>query len=133
MPATSRDGKLSTADDRFLRRSPELIAAATATEHDRANAPADQVLPVSLRAVGLREDTGLGRRVPPMALETNRVPTLIASARDDGFGTFDRSQYAASRIPGARFVGFDTGGHLLIGRQDALRAALAEWLVLSAR
>jgi len=26
-----------------------------------------------------------------------------------------------------------TGGHLLIGRQDALRAALAEWLVLSAR
>lgn len=60
------------------------------------------------------------------------MPTLIASARDDGFGTFDRSQYTATRICGARFVGFDTGGHLLVGRQDALRAAFAEWLAQSA-
>ena len=115
-----------------LATPPELIAAATAAERERVNAVANQVLPVSLRAAGLRDDTGLGRRMPPMALETIRVPTLIASARDDGFGTFDRSQYTASRISGARLIGFDTGGHLLVGRQDALRAALAEWLAQSA-
>lgn len=115
-----------------LATPPELIAAATAAEQDRVNALANQILPVSQRAAGLRDDTGLGRRLPPMALETIRVPTLIASARDDGFGTFDRSRYTASRIPGARFVGFDSGGHLLVGRQDALRAVLAEWLAQSA-
>lgn len=114
-----------------LGTPPELIAAATAEERDRVDALAGQVLPVSLRAAGLRDDTGLGRHLPAMALETIRVPTLVVSARDDGFGTFERSQYTASRIPGARFLGFETGGHLLVGRQDALRAALAEWLAQS--
>lgn len=114
-----------------LGTPPERIGAATAAERERVDALADQVLPVSLRAAGLRDDTGLGRRLPPMALETIRVPTLVVSARDDGFGTYDRSQYTASRIPGARFLGFETGGHLLVGRQDALRAALADWLAQS--
>lgn len=115
-----------------LATPPELIAAATPAERERANAVANQVLPVSLRAAGLRDDTGLGRHLPPMALETIRVPTLVASARDDGYGTFDRSRYTASRIPGARFLAFDTGGHLLVGRQDELRTAFAEWLAQSA-
>jgi pimeloyl-ACP methyl ester carboxylesterase len=115
-----------------LATPPELVAAATAAEQGRVNALANQVLPVSQRAAGLRDDTGLGRRLPPMALETIRVPTLIASVRDDGFGTFERSRYTASRIPGARFVGFDSGGHLLVGRQGALRTAVAEWLAQTA-
>lgn len=51
----------------MLATPPKLIAAATAAEQDRVNAVADNVLPVSLRAAGLRDDTGLGRRLPTMA------------------------------------------------------------------
>jgi 2-hydroxy-6-oxonona-2,4-dienedioate hydrolase len=56
------------------------------------------------------------------------VPTLVVSARDDGFGTYAAAQYTASRIPGAKFMGFDSGGHLLVGHDDAVRGAIVELL-----
>jgi 2-hydroxy-6-oxonona-2,4-dienedioate hydrolase len=84
-----------------------------------------RILPVSMRAAGLRDDTRLGKRLQPSALESIRVPTLVISARDDGFGTYAAAQYTASRIPGARFVGFDNGGHLLVGHDAEVRALVA--------
>lgn len=59
-----------------------------------------------------------------MALESIRVPTLVVSARDDGFGTYAAAAYSASRIPGARFLDFDHGGHLLVGHDAAVRAEI---------
>lgn len=107
-----------------LATPPELIAAASAEEQARVNAMADRVLPVSLRAEGLRDDTRLGKGLQPYPLAAIRAPTLVVSARDDGFGTFAASEYTASQIVGAKFVGFDTGGHLLVGRDDEARAAV---------
>jgi hypothetical protein len=52
----------------------------------------------------------------------------VVSARDDGFGTYAGAQYTASRIAGAKFMGFDRGGHLLVGHDDAVRAAIVELL-----
>jgi pimeloyl-ACP methyl ester carboxylesterase len=115
-----------------LATPPELIAAAAAPQRQRLNALADHVLPVSLRAAGLRDDTGLGRRLQPYGLDSIRVPTLVVSARDDGFGTYAAAEYTASRIPGARFLGFDSGGHLLVGREAELRQAVAELLAAAA-
>ena len=68
------------------------------------------------------------RRLGPYALETVRTPTLVVSARDDGFGTYAAAQYTASRIPGAKFVGFDHGGHLLVGHDAAVRAEVVKLL-----
>jgi hypothetical protein len=34
------------------------------------------------------------------------------------FGTFEPARYAAEHIPGARFIGYLTGGHVWIGRQE---------------
>ena len=107
-----------------LATPPELVAAATAEERARVNDLADRILPVSSRAEGLRDDTGLGKRLGPSALASIRVPTLVVSARDDGFGTYAGAEYTASRIPGARFLGFDEGGHLLVGHDDVVRAEL---------
>ena len=87
----------------------------------------NHVLPVSLRAAGLADDTRLGKGLQPYPLERIRAPTLSISARDDGFGTFAGAQYIASRIPAARFIGYDTGGHLLIGHSEAVRAAIVAW------
>ena len=116
-----------------LATPPELIHAASAQEQARVNAMAERVLPVSLRALGLRDDTRLGKGLRPAALETIRVPTLAISARDDRFGTYAGAEYTASRIPGARFIGYDSGGHLLVGRDAQVQAEVLKLLVKPAR
>jgi pimeloyl-ACP methyl ester carboxylesterase len=123
---------LQVARDAVLRHvlatPPELVAAASEAERARVHAMAERVLPVSLRAAGLADDTRLGKRLGPAALESIRVPTLVVSARDDGFGTYAGAEYTASRIAGARFLGFERGGHLLVGHDEATRAAIVELL-----
>jgi len=116
-----------------LATPPELIAAASAEEQARVNALADRVLPVSARAAGLRDDTRLGKRLGPSALETIRAPTLVISARDDGFGTYAGARYTASRIRGAKFIGYERGGHLLVGHDEEARAAIVELVTASSK
>jgi 2-hydroxy-6-oxonona-2,4-dienedioate hydrolase len=111
-----------------LATPPEQLAAASEQERARVNELAERILPVSRRAAGLLDDTRLGKRLGPYALESIRAPTLVVSARDDGFGTYAAAQYTAGRIPGAKFVGFDVGGHLLVGHDAAVRAEIVELL-----
>jgi pimeloyl-ACP methyl ester carboxylesterase len=117
----------------LLATPPEQVAAASEQERARVNDLVDRILPVSSRAAGLRDDTRLGKRLRPYALETIRVPTLVVSARDDGFGTYAAAQYTASRIPGAKFVGFDNGGHLLVGHDAQVQAEVLKLLAAAAR
>jgi 2-hydroxy-6-oxonona-2,4-dienedioate hydrolase len=107
-----------------LATPPEQVAGASAAERARVDDLADRILPVSARAAGLRDDTRLGKGLGPYALDAIRAPTLVVSARDDGFGTYAAAQYTAGRIPGARFIGFDDGGHLLVGHDAAVRAEI---------
>lgn len=111
-----------------LATPPELVAAASEAERARVNDLAERILPVSTRAAGLRDDTRLGKSLGPYALASIRVPTLVVSARDDGFGTYAGAQYTASRIAGAKFVGFDAGGHLLVGHDEAIRSEIVRLL-----
>lgn len=111
-----------------LATPPEQVADASEAERARVNDLADRILPVSTRAAGLRDDTRLGKRLGPYALESIRVPTLVVSARDDGFGTYAAAQYTASRIAGAKFVGFDDGGHLLVGHDAEVQAEIVTLL-----
>jgi pimeloyl-ACP methyl ester carboxylesterase len=60
-------------------------------------------------------------------LEAIKVPTLIAHTKDDQLASHDASKRAAERIPGARFVSLDSGGHLMIGQQKKQREALARF------
>ncbi len=106
----------------------DLVASASAAERTRVNQLADRILPVSSRAAGLLDDTGLGKRLGPYALDAIRVPTLVVSARDDGFGTYAAAEYTASRIAGARFLGFERGGHLLLGHDAEVQAAVLDLL-----
>ncbi len=107
---------------------PDQVIVASETERTRVNDLADRILPVSSRAAGLRDDTRLGKNLSPYALESIRVPTLVVSARDDGFGTYAAAQYTASRIVGAKFVGFENGGHLLVGHDAAVQAEILKLL-----
>ncbi len=127
---------LHVARDQLIRHllatAPEQVAAASAAERARVNDLADRILPVSARAAGLIDDTRLGKRLGPFALASIGVPTLVVSARDDGFGTYAAAQYTASRIPGATFIGFDDGGHLLVGHDDALQRAVTAHVLANA-
>ena len=116
-----------------LATPPELLATTSPQERARVNAMLDNILPVSARAEGLRSDTSVGKHLAPAPLESIHVPTLIVSARDDGYGTYASAQYTASRIAGARFVGFDQGGHVWVGHDDEVMAETLKLLDLPAR
>ena len=57
-------------------------------------------------------------------LEDIRVPTLIVHTKDDPLASHEASQRAAERIPGARFVSLESGGHLMLGQAKIIRDEL---------
>jgi pimeloyl-ACP methyl ester carboxylesterase len=116
-----------------LATPPELLATASPQERARVNTMLDNILPVSTRAEGLRSDSSVGKHLAPSPLEAVHVPTLIVSARDDGYGTYASAQYTASRIAGAKFVGFDQGGHVWVGHDDEVMAEILKLLDLPVR
>lgn len=107
-----------------LATPPEAYAAAPADEQRRADAMLAMIQPLSRRRLGLLNDSRLTTGAARVALETIRAPTLCISARDDGFGTYESARYCAQHIPGARFLGFDSGGHLLLGHRAEVVAAV---------
>ena len=60
-------------------------------------------------------------------LEAISVPTLIAHTKDDQLASHEASQRAATRIPGARFVSLESGGHLMLNQQKKEGDELAEF------
>ena len=60
-------------------------------------------------------------------LEAISVPTLIAHTKDDQLASHEASERAAERIPGARFVSLESGGHLMLGQQIRCRDELARF------
>jgi pimeloyl-ACP methyl ester carboxylesterase len=86
------------------------------------------ILPVSQREKGIWMDATIGPSLPRYDLERIRVHTLLISAEDDLYGTFPSARYTAEHIPGAQFVGFPTGGHLLLGHWEESSARVAGFL-----
>lgn len=117
---------------RVLATPPALVAAASPAERARVNAMLENILPVSARADGLRNETRVAKNLEPYALDAIRAPTLIISARDDGYGTFASAQYTASRIAGANFIGYEQGGHVFVGHDDEIRQEIVKLLTAQA-
>ena len=128
---------LNTARSRMIKfvlaTPPQLLTAASPSEQARVYAMLDDILPVSTRAEGLAHDTAAAKRLIPVALASIHTPTLIVSARDDRYGTYASAQYSANRIAGAKFIGFDEGGHTWVGHNDVVMAAVVKLLVPPAK
>ena len=43
--------------------------------------------------------------------------------------TYASAQYTAGRIAGAKFIGFDEGGHVWVGHDDEVQAAIIALLL----
>jgi len=111
-----------------LATPPELVANASPQERARVNATLEHILPVSERAAGLRSDSVMGKRLGPSDLAKVRAPTLVVSVRDDGFGTYAGAEYTASQIKGAKFIGYEHGGHIWVGHNDEVMSEIGSLL-----
>lgn len=116
-----------------LATPPELLAAASPQEQTRVNSMLDNILPVSARAAGLRSDTAVGKHLAPAPLESIHAPTLIVSARDDRYGTYASAAYTSRRIAGAKFLGFERGGHTWVGHDEQVMSEIMKLVVASVR
>jgi 2-hydroxy-6-oxonona-2,4-dienedioate hydrolase len=128
---------LHVARDQVIRyvlaTPPEHVATASAQERARVNTILENILPVSIRAQGMRVDSVLGKGIERYELESIRAPTLVISARDDGYGTYASAEYTASQISGAKFIGFENGGHVWVGHDHEVQAAIVKMLNPSAK
>jgi pimeloyl-ACP methyl ester carboxylesterase len=111
-----------------LATPPEQVDTASPQERARVNRVLTSILPVSIRAQGLRSDSVLGKGIARYPLEAIRAPTLVISVRDDGFGTYASAEYTASQIAGAKFFGFDHGGHLWVGHDEEVQASIVKFI-----
>ena len=105
-----------------------VVREADPAERNRVAMMLAHVLPVSARRRGLVNDAAITSSLSPCALERIGTPTLVLGARDDRFGTWDAARYTAEHVAGARFVGFESGGHVLVGRQAAAMGEIAAFL-----
>jgi 2-hydroxy-6-oxonona-2,4-dienedioate hydrolase len=102
--------------------------AASDAEERRFRAMVQQPLPISARLDGLRNDGAVAHTLERYELERIRVPTLVISVRDDGFGMYERASYTAANVPGARLVTYEKGGHFWVGHHAPLLAELKAFL-----
>lgn len=116
----------------ILGTPPDVVSNASLQERARVDRILQTIQPIGPRALGIRNDARIARSLSRFNLEKIAVPTLVVSVRDDPYGTYASAQYTARHIPGARFVGYDRGGHLWIGHADEVVAEILS-LIASAR
>lgn len=112
---------------KVLGTPPAALVEASPSEQERVDEVLRSILPLSSRAAGLRNDALIAGSLTRYDLEAIRAPTLAVSVRDDLYGTFAGAQYAARHIPGARFIGYEHGGHLWVGHHAELLDAIASF------
>lgn len=118
----------STVTRAILATPPAVVENAGAAEQARVAEVLKHILPVTPRRLGLLNDAAITSSLPRYELERIMVPTLVISMADDLFGTLDSARYTAEHIPGARFVGYPSGGHLWVGHQGDVVAEVSAFL-----
>jgi pimeloyl-ACP methyl ester carboxylesterase len=88
----------------------------------------DGMFPLTPRVRGVIFDACISNAdVTNYDLEAIRVPTLVAHTKDDCLASHEASERAARRIPGARFLSLESGGHLMLGQTKIIRDELADF------
>ena len=101
----------------------------TDDERDLIRQTWQSFLPVAPRKPGVLFDLYVSNPdVQNYPLEDVSVPTLIINARDDAMSAYANAEAAAARVPDARLLAFDHGGHRLLGHQAAVRQHVASWI-----
>lgn len=59
-------------------------------------------------------------------LENITAPTLVIDSAD--VGIYEGARYTPGHIHGAKFIGFESGGHLLVGQYEKVRKEVSQFL-----
>jgi pimeloyl-ACP methyl ester carboxylesterase len=83
-----------------------------------------------MRAAQERLQSGGSQVIYPAGypLEEITVPVLIISAVDDPLTLYVNAQGMAERIPGAKLVTIESGGHMLLGHEERIRSEIVTFL-----
>jgi pimeloyl-ACP methyl ester carboxylesterase len=111
-----------------LATDPALVASASRAEQADVAMVREHILPVSPRRNGLINEAKVMSSLERYPLERITAPTLAISAQDDGYDTYENARYTAAQIPRARFIGYPTGGHLLVGHGQEVMAEITRFL-----
>jgi pimeloyl-ACP methyl ester carboxylesterase len=106
----------------------EVFDRASAAEQARAAAILDHILPVSQRQQGLINDAAIGSSIARYDLENITTPMLAISFADDLYGTFEGARYTTEHVQEARFVGYPSGGHVWMDRQNDVLSEMIGFL-----
>lgn len=112
----------------LMGTDPALAAAADPQEQARLAMMKDHILPISPRRLGLLNDARVMTSLERYPVERISVPVLAISAQDDGYKTYEAARYTAGQIPGARFLGFAQGGHMLVGHEQQVTEEVLHFL-----
>jgi pimeloyl-ACP methyl ester carboxylesterase len=120
----ARDGMVRSV----LATDPAVLAAASAEERQRAYGILRNVLPISEREEGLRNDARFASTPQSVLFDQIKAPTLVISLEDDFYRTLGAARSIAAKIPGARLVTYPSGGHIWVGHDAELFAEVGEFL-----
>jgi pimeloyl-ACP methyl ester carboxylesterase len=112
----------------LLATDPALVDAASPAEQARVRAILHGLQPVSRRAQGILNDARWAGDPPLMPLDRIAAPTLAISAEDDRFGTAAAARHIAARVAGARALILPAGGHVWVGHDAEVWAAIDAFL-----
>jgi 2-hydroxy-6-oxonona-2,4-dienedioate hydrolase len=122
-------GKIARRRMLYLLGVPRALQKRLSPEmRERVSSMMDSLLPMSARRAGLLNDAAVVAALDRYRLEEITVPTLVINAVDDPYGTSGAGQYTADTIPGARFIGLETGGHLLLGHEEMVRGEVGAFI-----
>jgi 2-hydroxy-6-oxonona-2,4-dienedioate hydrolase len=111
-----------------LATDPALVAAATPNERSRAYGILWNVLPISERSLGLMNDARFTTTPQTIPLDQMKVPTLVISLEDDGYGTIAPARHIAAEVSGSRLVTYPSGGHIWIGHHEEVFAEVNSFI-----
>jgi 2-hydroxy-6-oxonona-2,4-dienedioate hydrolase len=107
---------------------PDIVTAANKNEQMRVQKFLRHILPISERVKGIMHDSAMSQSIKRYPIESITAPTLLLSARDDLYGTYANAEYTASNIKDAKFVGYETGGHMLVGHNEQMLSVIEMFL-----
>jgi 2-hydroxy-6-oxonona-2,4-dienedioate hydrolase len=88
----------------------------------------EYTLPVQPRRPGLLNDFATVIRLDIFPLDEIQIPTLVIHAQDDSLVPIKQGRFSGKHIPNARLVELPSGGHLLLGQQERVRAEIEPFL-----
>lgn len=99
-----------------------IVAGLTPEQRKLVGQVVDYMNPVSPRSAGVAFDNRA--TMPNERIAAVQAPTLVVHATDDALQLYHNAEFAVSKIPDARLVRFERGGHfVLIVEQSSVRAA----------